>query len=101
VSAKPVSPTDNNIWTQQRESRRKLENLHNEGLHNFYSSPNIAGMNKVRWRTWSLVKPKRKAEANITDLKELRCEDADWIHFSHDTVLHWASLNTILTFNAA
>jgi hypothetical protein len=34
-----------NIWTKERQSWR---GLHNEELHNLYSSPNIIGMTKSR-----------------------------------------------------
>jgi hypothetical protein len=33
------------------------------------------------------LKPEKKEKDNIMDLKEVKCEEADWIHLAHDRVL--------------
>jgi hypothetical protein len=44
------------------------------------------------WRT------KERWEGNIkVDLKEIGCEDVDWIHLAQDRLFWWAVVNTIMT----
>jgi hypothetical protein len=78
--------------------------LHNEALHNLYSSPSIirmvegvhvARMEDKRSTCWILVgkpegkrplgRPKRKWVDNIkSDLREMGCGGMDWIDLSQD-----------------
>jgi hypothetical protein len=39
---------EENIWTEEGWSDRRLEKLHNEELHNLYSSPSVIRMTKSR-----------------------------------------------------
>jgi hypothetical protein len=43
---------EENIWPLEGWNNRKLEKMHNEEIHNLYSSPNIIRMirsRKIRW----------------------------------------------------
>jgi hypothetical protein len=95
--------------------------LHDEELHNLYSSPNIIRMIKSRRMRWAghvarmgelrnahniLGKPegkrtlrrtRRRWEDNIKmDLRETGMKDVDWIHLAQNRVRWWALVNTVM-----
>jgi hypothetical protein len=93
--------------------------LHNDELHNLYSSPNIVRAIKSRGMRWAghvahvgeerdvyrvfvgrpegkrpLGRPRRRWEDNIKmDLRELGISGANWIRLAQDRVQGRASLN--------
>jgi hypothetical protein len=94
--------------------------LHNEELHNMYSSPSIIRRMKLRWMRWAghvalmgekrnayrilLGNPKRKRPlgskrrrwVDNVDLREIGWDDVDWIDMAHHRD-QWRSLvNTVL-----
>jgi hypothetical protein len=96
--------------------------LHNEELHNLYSSPNIIRTIKSRRMRWaghvarmgerrnayrilvgkpegrrSLGRPRRRWVDNIKiDLREIRWNSVDWVDLAQDRV-HWRALvNTVM-----
>jgi hypothetical protein len=78
--------------------------LHNEELHNLYTSPNIIRMIKSRRIRWvwhvehiaeilvgkpegkrSLERPKRRWDDNIRmDLRKICLEDVEWMHLAQE-----------------
>jgi hypothetical protein len=96
--------------------------LHNEELHDLYSSPNIVRVIKSRRLRWvghvawmrkergmyrvsvgkterrrSLVRPRRRWEDNIRmDLQEVGCGGMDWIGLAQDTDRWRATVNTVI-----
>jgi hypothetical protein len=96
--------------------------LHNEELHDLYSSPSIVKVIKARKIRWAghvarmgkvrgaynildgrhegrrpLGRPRRRWEDNIKmDLREIGFGDVDWIHLARDGDRWWALLNTVM-----
>jgi hypothetical protein len=96
--------------------------LHNEELHNLYSSPSIIRVIKARRIRWAghvarmgevrcaynilvgrpegrrpLGRPKRRWEDNIKiDLQEIGFGDIDWIHLAQDRDRWRALVNTVM-----
>jgi hypothetical protein len=97
---------DEDIW--KREEGGSCRKLHNDELHNLYSSPNIVRMIKSRRMRWAghvarmgegrgvyrvlvgraegkrpLERPRHRWEDNIKmDLGEIGIDVANWIHLS-------------------
>jgi hypothetical protein len=89
-----------------------VEKLHNDELHNLYSSPNIVRVIKSRRMWWAghvarmgerrgvyrvlvgrpegkrpLGRPRRRWEDNIKmDLREMGIDGANWIHLTQDRI---------------
>jgi hypothetical protein len=96
--------------------------LHNDELHNLYSSLNIVRVIKSRRMRWTghvtrigegrgayrvlvgrlegkrpLGRPRRRCEDNIKiDLREIGIDEANWIHLAQDWVHWWAFVNTVM-----
>jgi hypothetical protein len=96
--------------------------LHNEELHDQYSSPNILRVIKSRTMIWAghvarmrvergvyrvlvgktegkrpLGRPRRRWEDNIRmDLQEVRCGSMDWIGLAHDRDRWRAIVNAVM-----
>jgi hypothetical protein len=96
--------------------------LHNEELHNLYSSPNIIRMIKSRRMRWAghvarmgetrnacrilvgkpegkrpLGRPRRRWVDNIKiDLREIRWDGMDWIDLAQDRDQRRALVNTVM-----
>jgi hypothetical protein len=96
--------------------------LHNEELHNLYSSPNIIRMIKSRRMTWAghvarmgetrnvyrilvekgegkrpLGRPRRRCVDNIkVDLREIGWDGMDWIKLAQDRDQWRALVNTVM-----
>jgi hypothetical protein len=96
--------------------------LHNEELHNLYSSPNIIRMIKSRRMRWAghvarmgetrnayrilvgkpeekrpLERPRRRWMDNIKmDLGEIGCDGRDWIELAQDRDQWRALVNTVM-----
>jgi hypothetical protein len=96
--------------------------LHNEELHDFYSSPGIIRVMKAMKMIWAghvarmgevrgaynilvgkpegrrpLGRPKRRWEYGIKmDLRETGFGDVDWIHLAQDKDRWWALVNTVM-----
>jgi hypothetical protein len=103
------------IFGPKREEDGSWRKLHNDGLHNLYSSPNIVRVIKsrrMRWaghvaRMWEergvyrvlvrrpegkrpLGRPRRKWEDNIKlDLREIGIDGANWILLAQDRGQRW------------
>jgi hypothetical protein len=93
--------------------------LHNEELHNLYSSPSIIRMIKSRRMRWArhvarmekinasrilvgekrpLGRPRHRRVDNIKiDLREIGGDDVDWIDVSQDRDQLMAPVNTVLS----
>jgi hypothetical protein len=104
--------------------RRKL---HNDELHNLYSSPNIVKVIKARRMRWAghvtrigegrdvhrvligrpevkrpLERRWRRWEDNINlDLREIGIDGVNWIQLDQDRVQWWAFVNTVMNFRAS
>ena len=92
--------------------------LHNEELHDLYSSPNIVRVIKMRRMRWAgmedrrgvfrvlvgnpeekrpLGRPRRRWENNIKmDLQEVGCGDMDWIELAEDRNRWQALVNLVM-----
>jgi hypothetical protein len=96
--------------------------LHNDELHNLYSSPNIVRVIKSRRMRWAghvarmvegrgvyrvligrpenkrpLGRPRRRWEDNIKlDLREIGINGANWIQLAQDRVQWRAFVNTVM-----
>jgi hypothetical protein len=96
--------------------------LHNDELHNLYSSSNIVRVIKLRRMRWAehvarmgerkgvyrvlvgmaegkrpLRRPRRRWENNIKlDLREIGFDGTDWIQPAQDRVQWWAFVNTVM-----
>jgi hypothetical protein len=100
------------IFGPKREEDGSWRKLHNDELHDLYSSPNIVMVNKSRRMRWAghvarmreernayrvlvgrpegkkpLGRPRRRWEDNIKmDLGEIRIDGANWIRLAQDRV---------------
>jgi hypothetical protein len=96
--------------------------LHNEELHDLYSSPSVVRVIKERRMRWvgnvartgevraaynilvgrpegrrPLGRPRRRWEDNIKmDLREIGFGGVDWIHLARDGGTWWALVNTVM-----
>jgi hypothetical protein len=96
--------------------------LHNNELHDLYSSPNIVRVIKSRRMMWAghvarmgkgrgayrvlverpegkrpLERPRRRWENNIkTDLGEIGIDGANWIRLAQNRVQWWAFVNMVM-----
>jgi hypothetical protein len=95
--------------------------LHNEELHNLYTSPSIVRVIKARRMRWAghvarmgevrsayilvgrpegrrpLRRPRRRWEDNIEmDLREIGFGDVDWMHWAQDRDRWRAVVNTVM-----
>jgi hypothetical protein len=96
--------------------------LHNEELHNLYSSPSVIRMMKSRMMSWaghvarmganrnayrilvgkpegrrSLKRPRRRWVANIKmDFRDIGWDGIDWIDLAQDRDQWWALVKTIM-----
>jgi hypothetical protein len=110
------------IFGPKREEDGSWRKLHNDELHNLYSSPNIVRVIKSRRMRWvghvarmgegrgvyrilvgrpegkrPLGRPRRRWEDNIKmDLRETRIDRANWIELAQDRVQWWAFVNTVM-----
>jgi hypothetical protein len=99
----------------KREEDGPWRKLHNDELHNLYSSPNIVTVIKSGRMRWAghvarmregrgvyralfgrpegkrvLGRPRRRWEDNIKlDLREIGIGEVDWIQLAQDTVQWW------------
>jgi hypothetical protein len=97
-------------WTKRDDATGESRRLHNEELHDLYSSPNIVRVIKSRRMRWAgnvacmgekrgayrtfvgrpegrrpLGRPKRRREYNIImDLQEVRWVGMDWTELAQD-----------------
>jgi hypothetical protein len=98
------------------EVRGDWRKLHNEELHNLYSSPNIIRMKKSRRMTWAVHvarmvetmvgKPERKRPLGRTrrrwvdnikiDLREIRWDGVDWVDLGQHRDQWRALVNTVM-----
>jgi hypothetical protein len=110
------------IFGPKRKEDASWRKLHNDELHNLYSSTNIVRVIKPRRLRWAghvvrmgegrgvhrvlvgkpegkrpLGRPRHGWEDNIKmDLREIWIDGANWIQLAQDTV-HWrASVNTVM-----
>jgi hypothetical protein len=81
------------------EATGEWEKLHNEEVHDFYSSP------KYYWDTQIKVKEMGWAcgtygreEKCIQVFKETRWEVVDWVHLAQDKKNWWALVSTVVSF---
>jgi hypothetical protein len=112
----------NTILRPKREEDGSWRKLHNDELHDLYSSPNIVRVIKSRRMRWAghvarmgegrgayrvlvgrpegkrpLGRPRRRWEDNIKmDLGEIRIDGANWIQLARDRVQWRAFVNTVM-----
>jgi hypothetical protein len=110
------------IFGRKREEDGSCRKLHNDELHNLYSSSNIVRVIKSRRMRWAghvahmgeergvyrvlvgrpegkrpLGRPRRRWEDNIKmDLREIRIDGANWIQLAQDRVQWRTCVNTIM-----
>jgi hypothetical protein len=110
------------IFGPKREEYGSWRKLHNDELHNLYSSPNIVKVIKSRRMRWvghvarrgesrgvyrvsvgrpeskrSLGRPRRKWRNNIKmDLREIVIDGENWIRLAQDRVRWRAFVNTVM-----
>jgi hypothetical protein len=107
------------IFGPRREEDGSWIKLHNDELHNLYSSPNIVKSRRMRWAGHvtrmgdgrgvyrilferpegkrSLGRPRRRWEDNINlDLREMGIDGANWIQLAQDRVKWRACVNTVM-----
>jgi hypothetical protein len=110
------------IFEPKREEDGLWRKLHNDELHDLYSSPNIVRVIKSRrmmragyvarmgedkgvYRVFvgkpegkrPLERPRRRWEDNIKmDLREIGIEGTNWIHLAQDGVQWRACVNTVM-----
>jgi hypothetical protein len=110
------------IFGPKREEDGSWRKLHNNQLHNLYSSPNIVRVIKSRRMRWAehvahmgegrgvyrvlvgrhevkrpLGRPRRRWENNIKlDFREIKIYGANWIGLAQDRVQWRAFVNTIV-----
>jgi hypothetical protein len=110
------------IFGPKREEDGSWRKLHNDELHDLYSSPNIVRMTKSRRMRWAehvarmgegrdiyrvlvmmpeskrpLGKPRRRWEDSIKlDLREIGIDGASGIRRAQDRVQWWAFVNAVM-----
>jgi hypothetical protein len=110
------------IFGPKRDEDGSWRKLHNDELHNLYSSSNIVRVIKSRKMRWvghvarmgegrgvyrvlvgrpegkrSLGRPRRRWEDNIKmDLREIGIDGANWIQLAQDSVQWRACVNTVM-----
>jgi hypothetical protein len=110
------------IYGLKREQDRSWKKLHNDELHNLYSSPNIVRVIKSRRMRWAghvartrewrgvnrvlvgrprrkrpLGRPRRRWEDNIKmDHGEMWIDAANWIRLAHDRIHLQAFVKTVM-----
>jgi hypothetical protein len=110
------------IFGPKREEDGSWRKLHNDELHDLYSSPNIVTVIKSRRMRWAghvalmgegrgayrvlvgrpegkrpLKRRRRRWEDNIKlDLREIGIDGANWIRLAQDRVQWRASVNTVM-----
>jgi hypothetical protein len=110
------------IFGLKREEDGSWRKLHNDELHDLYSSPNIGRVIKSRRMRWAghvahmgegrgayrvlvgrpegkrpLGRPRRRWEDNIKmDLREIGIDGANWIRLAQDRVYWWAFVNVVM-----
>jgi hypothetical protein len=108
------------IFGPKREEDGSRRKLHNDELHDLYSSTNIARMIKSRRMRWTghvalmgrgvyrvlverpegkrpLGRPRLRWEHIIKmDLREIGIDGANWIQLAQDRVQRWACVNTVM-----
>jgi hypothetical protein len=110
------------IFRPKREEDGSWKKLHNDDLHNPYSSPNIVRVIKSRRMRWvghmarrgegkgvyrvlvgrpegkrPLGRPRRRWEDNIKIyLREMGIDGSNWIRLAQDRVQGWAFVNTVM-----
>jgi hypothetical protein len=110
------------IFGPGREEDRSWRKMHNDELHNLYSSPNIVRVIKSRRMRWAghvarmgegrgvygvlvgrseskrpLGRPRRRWEDNIKlDIREIRIDGANWIRLPRDRVQWRAFVKTVI-----
>jgi hypothetical protein len=110
------------IFGTKREEDGSWRKLHNDELHDLYSSPNIVRLIKSRRLRWAghvarmgegrgvyrflvgkpegkkpLGRPRRRWEDNINmDLREMRIDGANWIRLAQDRVQWRDCVNTVM-----
>jgi hypothetical protein len=110
------------IFGPKREEDVSWRKLHNDELHNLYSSPNIGRTIKSRRMRWAghvarigdrrgvyrvlvgkpegkrpLGRPRCRWEDNIKmDLREMEIDGTNWIQLAQDRVQWQASVNTVM-----
>jgi hypothetical protein len=111
------------IFGPKREEEISWRKLHNDELHNLYSSPNIVRVIKSRRMRWwaryiarmadgrdvyrvlvgrpegkrPLERPRHKWEDIIKmDLREIGIDEANWIRLAQDRVRWRAFVNTVV-----
>jgi hypothetical protein len=106
----------------KREEDGSWRKLHNDELHNLYSSTNIVRVIELRTMRWvghvarmgegrgvyrvlvgtphgkrPLGRPRRRWEDNIKiDLRDIGIDEAKWIRLAQDRVQWWALVNTVM-----
>jgi hypothetical protein len=110
------------IFVPKMEVDGLWRKLHNDELHNLYSSPNIVRVIKARSLRWvghvarmgegrgvymilvgkpegkrALGRPRRRWEDNINlDLRELEIDEMNWIRLAQDRVQWRTFVNTVM-----
>jgi hypothetical protein len=110
------------IFGLKREEDGSCRKLHNDDIHNLYSSPNIVRVIKSRRMRWAghtarmgegkgvyrvlvrrpegkrpLGRPRRRWKDNIKmDLREIGIDGTNWIQLAQDRVQWRACVNTVI-----